>query len=158
MNTTSKPFIIDEWLWHDLSRENGEEKLEEAFKFLKFLYEKCDKIATIKDSRFEEKFFNFCERSDHISRKITNFYKSYIFYNSEKYIGVNENECPQIPEDISPKIKPDDQYLVELYYKLQCPIITTDNTLLEISGKHQIQCEHRDNFLPHYIGEQDRQQ
>src|SRR3972149_10319771 len=156
MNATPKPFIIDEWIWHDLPGENGKEKLEEAFKFLEFVYEKCDKIATIEDSRFEKKFFNFCERADLISRRITNFYKNYILYNSEKYIRVNEKDCQQISEDISSKIKPDDQYLVKLYYKLECPIITTDNPLLEILGNHQIQCEHRDNFLPNYIGEGNR--
>ena len=40
MNDTSKPFVIDEWIWHDLSGENGEEKLEEASKFIEFVYEK----------------------------------------------------------------------------------------------------------------------
>jgi len=156
MNTSPKPFIIDEWIWHDLSGENGEEKLKETSKFIKCVYEKCDKIATIENSRFEKKFFNFCKRvgqADHISRKITKFYFGNIFYNSEKYIRVNEKECQQISEDISSKIKPDDQYLVKLHYKLQGLIITTDNPLLEILKKHQIQCEYRDNFLPNYIGE-----
>lgn len=147
MNTSLKPLIIDEWIWHDLSGENGEEKLKEAFKFLEFVYEKCDKIATIKDSRFEKKFFNFCERSDSISREIVKFYMGFIFYNSEKYISVNEKECPQIPEDILLEDS-DDYYLVKLYYKLQCPIITTDSDLLKLRNK--LQCEHRDNFLLHY--------
>lgn len=156
MNTTSKLLIIDEWIWHDLSGENGEEKLKEAFKFIEFVYEKCDKIVTKTDSKFEKKFFNFCERSDLISRKITNFYKNYILYNSEKYIGVNEKECQQISVDISTEIKPDDQYLVKLSYKLQGPIITTDNPLLKILEKYKIRCEHRDNFLPNYIKEKSR--
>lgn len=151
MNVTSNRFIIDEWIWHDLAGENGEEKLKEAFKFLKFVYEKCDRITTIENSRFEQKFFSFCERTDLKSRKIVRFYRGFIFDNSEKYSRVKANQCQDISQDISSKIKPDDQYLIKLYNKIQCTIITTDNPLLEILRSHQIQCEHRDNFLQHYI-------
>lgn len=156
MNNTSKLFILDEWIWHDLSGENGEEKRKEAFKFLEYVYEKCDKIATIKASKFEKKFFNFCRQTDLNTRRIANFYKNNILYNSEKYIRVNEDECQKLSEDILSKINPDDQYLVKLYYKLQCPIITTDEKLLEILRAHQIQCEYRDNFLSSYIGKESR--
>jgi len=156
MSNTSKSFIIDEWIWHDLSGENGEEKRRESFKFLHLVFEKCDKIATIKNSKFEKKFFNFSERTDPFSHKIMKFYRNYIFYNSEKYIRLNDEECEQISEDIPSEINQDDHYLVRLYYNLHCPIITTDNPLLKVLENYQIQCEHRDNFLPHYIGEENQ--
>lgn len=155
MKTTSKPLIIDEWIWHDLSGENGEDKRKEAIEFLETVYKKCDKIATVKDSKFENKYFNFCQRTDNICRNIIRYFKSYIFFNPEKYISINEEECQQIPENVSSKINPDDCYLVKLNYKLQCPIITTDNPLLKILEEQQIQCKHRDNFLQSYIEKKD---
>ena len=48
--------IIDEWLWHDLAGENGEEKQKEAFRFLECIFKICDKIAIMENSPFIKKF------------------------------------------------------------------------------------------------------
>lgn len=152
MSNISKEFIIDEWLWHDLSGENGEERQCEAIKFLESIYDKCDKIATISQSKFEKKFFDFCKRKDLKSHKIAKFYKNKIFHNSKKYSRVNEQELNEIPGNIISEVNPDDKYLIKLYYKLQSLIITTDDALLKICKRHGIKCEHRDSFLDHYIG------
>jgi|YelNatPaOPRAMG01_1025707.scaffolds.fasta_scaffold175363_2 hypothetical protein len=151
MSSDSEPIIIDEWLWSDLSEENGKQNREEAFEFLECLYKKCDKIATIRGSKYEKKFFDLCKHTDNISRAIIRFYKGYILDNSEKYITINEEECDQLSEDISPKINIDDQYLIKLYFKLQCTIVTTDKRLLGTLKEHNIKCEDRDIFLPEYI-------
>ncbi len=151
MTGNSEPIIIDEWIWSDLSGENDEQKRKETFLFLDCLYNKCDRIATIRGSKYEKKFFDLCERTDSISREIIRFYKGYIFDNSEKYIAISEEECDQLPKNISLKINVDDQYLVRLYFKLQCTVVTTDKRLLDPLREHNIKCEHRDNFVPEYI-------
>ncbi|MCL4557980.1 MAG: hypothetical protein M1491_05020 [Deltaproteobacteria bacterium] len=151
MTGNSEPIIIDEWLWSDLSGENGEQKLKETFLFLDCLYKKCDKVATIRGSKYEEKFFNFCKHSDNISRKIIKYYKDCIFYNSQKYIAAAEEECQQFAEDDLSNVKDDDRYLVKLCFKLHCTFITTDKPLLNTLKAQKIQCEHRDSFLEEYI-------
>ncbi len=160
MSGSSRLFIIDEWMWHDLSGENGVEKQRETLRFLELLYNKCDKIATIKSSRFEEKFFDFLKSAeDIISREIAKFYKYNIFYNSEKYL--REEETQTVSENTLSEIKLDDRYLAKLYYivkrqhKIECLIITTDEPLINVLTKHKIQCEHRDSFLHRYISEKE---
>lgn len=150
MSSASKILILDEWVWADLGGENGKICFEETYEFINSVYKKCDKIATMKGSKFERKFFNLCKRTDINCHTVIRIYKNYIFHNLDKYISLNEEDCQQIPQDILSEVNIDDHYLLKLQYRLQCSIITTDNQLLGILRKHQIPSDHRDNFIRHY--------
>ncbi|MEO0253755.1 MAG: hypothetical protein ABIM13_06785 [candidate division WOR-3 bacterium] len=154
MKKVKKPmpqiFIIDEWLWSDLNGENGQEKQKEAVDFLEGLYNKCDKIAVARASKFQEKEWDFSKyaTSDAVKRGIARFYFKAIHFNSQKYeeIYIEEVEEPDIN-----RLKPDDAYLIKLYRKTKAPIITTDTKLKSILESRNIPCELRDEFLKKYL-------
>lgn len=142
-------FIVNEWLWSDLKGANGKEKQEETFSFLENLYERCDKIAVAKSSKFQQKEWDFSENAiDTKKRGIARFYFGYIRYDPLKYKEVNgEGEEVAVVENVNP----DDVYLVKTHYKTKAPIITTDNKLIDALQAKNIPCKHRDQFLQEYL-------
>ncbi|MHA2612170.1 MAG: hypothetical protein V2G33_07290 [bacterium JZ-2024 1] len=146
----SRIFIIDEWLWSDLNGDNREKKQKEAFCFLKTLYEKCDRIAVAKGSKFQQKAWNFSKNAalDAMKRKIAKVYFNKIRINSLKYeeIDIEGEEGVDLEG-----INPDDIYLVRTYYKTMAPIITTDNKLMDFLKSRSIPCKLRDEFLQEYL-------
>jgi len=145
----SEIFIINEWLWSDLNGDNGKEKQKEAFYFLETLYERCDRIAVARGSKFEQKGWDFSTNAtDPIKREIARLYFGKIRVNSQKYEEVDiEGE-----EGIDLEgINPDDLYLIKTYYKIRAPIITTDNRLMNFLKSKGIPCKLRDAFLQEYL-------
>lgn len=141
-------FIVDEWLWSDLNGENREQRQEEAFRFLKTLYDKCDRIAVAKGSRFQEKEWQFSKCADVIKRKIQRFYFGYIRLNTQKYDEVDIDWEEEIALE---GINPDDVYLVKTYYKTKALIISTDAKLMSVLQSKGIPCKPRDIFLQEYL-------
>jgi len=141
-------FIINEWLWHNLNNDNGEEKQKEAFFFLETLYERCDRIAVAKGSKFQQKEWIFSSNAtDVMKRKIARLYFGKIRSNSQKYeeVDIEREEGFDLEE-----INPDDLYLVRIYYKSKAPIITRDNKLMNCLESKGIPCKLRDAFLQDY--------
>lgn len=140
-------FIIDEWFWHDLAGENGEERQKEAFMFLKCIFKICDKIVIMKESPFIKKFWHF---SKTILPEIIKFFKNCFLFNSEKCKLVDYTDKYTLSD-----VKPDDLYLYNLYYILEDEIdkcvITTDKPLIEVFRKNGLKIEYRDEFLKGYL-------
>lgn len=147
----SEIFIIDEWLWSDLNGDNGTQKQKEAFSFLETLYEKCDKIAVAKGSKFQQKAWDFSrkasEDADTTKRRTARVYFYDIMSNPQKYkeVDIEGEEWPDLGD-----INPDDHYLVKTHYKTNATIITTDNKLMKILESKGIPCKLRDEFLKKY--------
>lgn len=145
----SEIFIIDEWLWSDLNGDNSEQKQEEVINFLKTLYKRCDRITVAKDSKFQQKEWDFSRNAtDPIKREIARLYFGKIRINSQKYEEVDiEGEEGFDLEGINP----DDLYLVKTYYKIGASIITTDNKLMNVLKSKCIPCKLREAFLQEYL-------
>lgn len=149
----AETFIIDEWLWSDLNGDNGKERQKEAVNFLKALFEKCDKIAVAKYSKFQEKEWDFSKKAhlDIVKHKIAKFYFFNIRLNSQKYEEVDIEDINNKEEIDVRNINRDDVYLVRTYHKVNALIITTDTKLKNILDDKNIQCKLRDKFLGSYI-------
>lgn len=146
-------FIVNEWLWADLNGDNGKERQGEAFSFLETLYNKCDKIAVARSSKFQQKERDFSGNAiDEIKRKIARFYFGYIKFNSLKYKEVDIKDIKEEGAGLK-NVNPDDVYLVKTHYKTEAPIITTDNRLIDTlqSKNINIPCKQRDQFLKEYL-------
>lgn len=145
-------FIIDEWLWSDLSGENGEEKQKIALFFIEKLFRKCDSIAVAKDSRFQEKEYSFSKSAsnDVVKRGIARFYFAFIRSNSQKYKEINIEE-EENKMDLT--INLDDIYLIKTYNRTKASIITTDTKLKKELDARNIPCRLRDEFLTNYLNE-----
>ncbi len=137
--------IIDEWLWHDLAGENGEEKKKEAFMFLIHILKICDKIAVMENSPFVKKFWDFSKVLD---REVIKLFKNGFLLNSDKC-----KLCEYTDSYTLPEIKPDDLYLYNLYCILEEEkwVITTDRPLIEVFKKEGLKAYHRDEFLSDYL-------
>ena len=140
--------IIDEWLWHDLSGENGSQKQKETFEFFECIYKICDKIAVMRDTPFLTKFFKLAKSS-----KMRGIIKIFDVYNSQKVLFLESQE-----DDVDlpgVKIKPDDIYLYNIYNCVegQKCIITTDKPLIEEMKSKGIEIYHRDEFLYKYLSQ-----
>jgi len=141
-------FIVDEWLWHDVRGENGEKRRAEAFRFLETLYEKCDMLVTLKQSPFEQKFFETCKHAEVRTRAIVRFFRFHIYSNQEKYLALQEDDCSFVLEGVT--VNPDDVYLARLAASGYGTVITSDHPLMQILQERNIPCVHRDELLGQY--------
>ena len=146
--------IIDEWLWADLSGENTRDAQREAFKFLQAIYSKCDRVVTVKGSRFDQKLFGLWSQRDITRNRIARFYKDSFRYNSDKTVILEENELEELPEQLAAEVKDDDQYLVRAYLTSNASeFVTTDNDLKDVLIRHGIASKHRQEFVLTYISQ-----
>ena len=68
--------VLDEWLWSDLAGENTVNEQQETFEFLGAIYNKCDRIVSVRGSRFDQKFFELFRHSDVIRLGFAKFFKA----------------------------------------------------------------------------------
>ncbi|MGB9638436.1 MAG: hypothetical protein ACPL1F_03960 [bacterium] len=70
-------FILDEWIIEDLRGINKEEKQKQSFLFLEKIYQKCDKIVVVENSKFFDKIWKLSEEAcnDILKKKNNCFYK-----------------------------------------------------------------------------------
>jgi len=151
--------ILDEWIFHDLQNDNGEDKQRESVQFLEKVKEKCDKIVFINESKFSKKFYSFSKYASKATEFRTKFkFLKYEFYlNSQKTIHISLSEIKQNDYNLdSSDINVDDRYLPLCYYKLkelneELIIITTDEKLKELLSHKDISITMRDDFLNKYL-------
>ena len=144
--------VIDEWLWSDLAGENTKAGQREAFQFLEAVYNKCDRIVTVRGSRFDQKSLGVFKLNDVIGILILKFFKDRFWFNSMKTVILEEDQLPQLPENLCKEVKPADQYLVRAFIACGASeIVTTDNPLKDALIRNGIDCKHRCDFVPAYI-------
>ena len=146
--------VIDEWLWADLAGENTKVKRREAFQFIEAIYNKCDRVVTVKGSRFDQKSMGLFKHPDVIGLLILKLFKGQFWYNSNKVVILDEDDLPELPEQLATEVKDDDHYLVRAYLTGQVSeIVTSDGPLMKVLTRHNIPCKHREEFVPAYISE-----
>lgn len=156
--------ILDEWIFHDLQNENGNDRQRETFQFLERIKEKNnDKIVWIKNSKFEDKYWNLSKLS---SRKVElrkkfKFLENSFRFNSckTKFLNLQHLQNISINDNIDKilkKIKADDHYLVLSYFYLRrenqkCIIVTTDEKLKNILEPEGVIIKLRNEFIKQYL-------
>ncbi len=145
--------VIDEWLWADLSGSNTPKNQEEALEFLESIFQVCDRIVSVKGEQFNQKAVNFWQYSDLNCRRIARYYTEKFMYNPAKLLNLERAELESVPEHISQKVRhQDDYYLIQAYLTAGASVIvTTDSDILGAGINGDINCQHRDEFVPSYI-------
>ena len=152
-------FILDEWIFHDLQNDNGEDKQRESVLFLEKVKEKCDKIVFISESNFSNKFYSlskYASKGPEFKTKLKLFKNSF-YFNSQKSIQISLNEIKQNDYNLDlSNINVDDQYLPLCFYKLKelnedLIIITADEKLKDLLSSKDISIKMRDDFLNKYL-------
>jgi hypothetical protein len=145
--------VIDEWLWADLSGSNTPKNQVEALEFLEAIFKVCDRIVSVKGEQFNLKAVNFWQFSDLTCRRIAKYYTEKFMYNPAKLLNLEPADLESVPEHISQKVRhQDDYYLIQAYLTAGASVIvTTDSDILGAGINGDINCQHRDEFVPLYI-------
>lgn len=153
----SVPIIIDEWLFSDLNRENGEEKQRQAFYFIIKLVSICDRIVILKESPFHEKIKAFSKLSkyclDPATRGISHYFRETITLNSLKAEYIERSQIKPLPRDLSKIVPRKDEYLLQLYLAVEDTFIVTSDGKLKkkLIAQKSIKIRMRDEFIKEYL-------
>jgi hypothetical protein len=141
-------FVVNEWLWADLSGANGLLAQSEAFNFIQSFPAAQHKIVVIEGSAFDQKAWALCKNSNPIVQRIAAIYVTSIRQNRDKCLILRVGSVSPLPDEIAATIKPDDRYLVEAQLQVQDSIVvTTDNPLHEALAKAGLKSISREDFL-----------
>jgi hypothetical protein len=154
----SVPIIVDEWIFKDLSGEEGEEKQVQAITFLYKLEEICDRIVVLSGSPFEKKMNQFlaAENDSVRFKSAKRVFLDLIHLNSLKKYILDESDVTELPAFLPPLIDTgDDHYLFKAYEKLKnkgCFILTCDNRWKHNElRKKGFRIKLKDSYLPEYL-------
>jgi len=151
----SQRFVVNEWIFHDLSGENGWEAQDETFRFLQRVKERCDTIAVLRGSRWTEKAFELMTLSEQTARRLSKFLHLEILQNSKKCQYIDPGQIKGLPQDILANIPADDAYLFELYHSVGADVlVTTDEHLVQAASSlpdFDFTIRLRAAFVPEYL-------
>lgn len=150
---SSTPLILNEWVIHDLSGENGQERQTETYQFLERVERKCDHLVLLRGSSWMTKAFQLMKESDERLVYYSKFLQGSFLSNLSKCKIFDTNEIAAIPRNVQAVVPSDDSYLIALYLtEPKSIIVTTDVKLVEALSKlSNITVRLRDEFLTDYI-------
>jgi hypothetical protein len=145
-------FVINEWLWHDSSGENGVEAQRQALGVIQGLANSDHRIVVIEGSPFDRKGWALCGSSDTVVIGIAKIYRNTIRLNSDRCVLLKAAEAAELPEDLAGAVKPDDHYLVRAQRSWpEAVLVTTDQPLREAVLRYGMKCLSREEFLAGYL-------
>jgi hypothetical protein len=145
-------FVVNEWLWADLSGANGVLSQREAFKFVERFPSTQHQIVVIEGSAFDQKAWALCKNNNPIVQRIAAVYVTALRQDQDRCLILAAGSVNPLPHELAAVIKPDDRYLVEAQLSVPGSIlVTTDNPLREVLGRAGIKSISRDEFLEAYL-------
>ncbi|MCY3944972.1 MAG: hypothetical protein OXF44_01640 [Anaerolineaceae bacterium] len=178
----SRWFIINEWLFSNLSGERDSDqddpeilnqRKEESVRFLELLFDrKEDGIVVPRDCPWIRKAYQWADRANKASFRDQLLSKRFfreVLLQPTRRIELEQGDLKDLPpelrrlirthkeEEIDEYINDEDEYLLLTW--LSSPvrieyIVTTDTALQDALAKHYpaIKTRHRDDFLAEYLG------
>jgi len=149
----SQNIVVDEWLLHDLSGENGPKAQGQAYRFLSKLKNKCDRLVVLRGSVWVKKAYALMKSLDPDVRRLSKFLHRGILQDLQKCRYFEANEIRSLPEDVAGTIPRKDVYLVEAYCSSAADMfLTTDETLYDVlRDMRNVNARLRDEFLAAYL-------
>ena len=145
-------FLLNEWLFHDLLLENGEEKFQETKSFLRRLRDSEDSLIHPDEPRWIQRSYSLMSREDVRSRSVSRLLHS-ILRDSDQTVRVNSEEMGLVPEASYEGVPSEDIYLVQAYICGEADLlVTTDEPLRQaLAHDPNINCQMREDFLKSYL-------
>jgi hypothetical protein len=145
-------FVINEWLWSDLSGENGTQRQRETFIVIERLPASDHRIVVIERSPFDQKAWSLCKNANPIVQRIASLYVTTVRQNTNRCLILTQELLVALPENLASSTKPDDHYLVQAQLSVDGAIlISTDNPLREATGRAGLRSLSREEFLDTYF-------
>lgn len=146
-------FVINEWLWADLSGSNGLQAQREAFSVIEKLPASDHRIVIIEGSSFDQKAWKLCKSTNPmIVQRIAGAYVTNVRQNSDRCLILKPEAAAALPDELASATKPGDHYLVQAQLSvIGAVLVTTDKPLREAVGKAGLSCSSREEFLSTYF-------
>lgn len=150
------PFVLNEWIFHDLLGENGIQAQRETGLFVLALVESEDRIVVLRPSPWTAKAYHLMKATGPLERIFSKLLHLQVLQDSERCNYLQESEVPVLPVEIEKDVPPDDLYLFRTLMGGNAKtLITTDTKLLErmspVVQAHGIEILLRDQFLHNYL-------
>jgi hypothetical protein len=146
-------FVINEWLWADLSGGNGPQHQREAFTVIEKLPQTQHQIAVIEGSPFDQKAWNLCKSTNPmVIQRIAGAYVANLRQDSDRCLILRPDALPTIPQQLALATKADDHYLIQAQLSVAGAIlVTTDGDLCDAVNHAGLPCISREKFLTTYL-------
>ena len=146
-------FVINEWLWSDISGKNGLQLQRETFSVIEKLPASDHRIVIIEGSAFDQKAWNLCKSSNPmLVQRIAGAYVANVRANSDRCLILKSEAVVSLPEELASATKADDHYLLRAQLAVTGAIlVTTDAPLQETAIKAGLKCLSREEFLATYF-------
>jgi hypothetical protein len=145
-------FVVNEWLWADLSGANDLLGQRRAFRFIQRFPSTQHQIVVIEASAFDQKAWALCKSNNPIVQRMAAVYVTAVRQDQDRCLILAAGSVNPLPLELAAVIKPDDRYLVEAQLSVpESILVTTDNPLREVLGQAGIKSISREEFLETYL-------
>lgn len=143
--------VLNEWIFHDLWGQNGEQSQREAVQFLRTLVNSTDSLIVPSEPRWTGKANRLMSFLDDRRRRISKVFRS-LYDDSERTIRIQADVTEGVPDDLLSRLPDEDVYLVSAYLLSEADIlVTTDDGLHDaLVNAEPVTCRMRNDFLADY--------
>jgi hypothetical protein len=145
-------FVINEWLWADLSGDNGRDHQLQTVRLIENLVVSDHKVVVIEGSQFDRKAWNLCKSANSLVIQAVVAFVLNIRQNSDRCQILKPEVVAALPDELAAATKPDDHYLIQAQLAVNGAIVvTTDAPLRGALVATGLPCISREEFLASYF-------
>ncbi len=145
-------FVINEWLWADLSGENGRDHQLQIVSLIENLAVSEHQVVVIEGSQFDRKAWSLCKSANQLVVQAVVAFVVSIRQNSDRCLILKPDAAAVLPDEIAVKTKPDDHYLIQAQLAVDgAVLVTTDAPLRAVLDGAGLPCISREEFLDNYF-------
>ena len=143
--------VLNEWVFHDLLGENGQEAFRETSEFLIGFMRSGDKVVVPAEARWKEKAYRLLTMSAPRRRAVSQLFHSLI-RDPSRSILLQPDEIVSTSRDSYDWVPSEDTYLVLAYDSSGADVlVTTDQGLAQAIAEYDgVNCRMRGDFLTEY--------
>jgi hypothetical protein len=141
--------VLNEWVWADLSGQNGQGRQKDVVRLILKLQTGTDRVVVVKGSAFQAKLWRATKSSDPIEIEGARVFKSIVF-DADRCRLIQQSDLAPAPDP--PICKDDDLYLVRAQATVaDSVVVSTDGDLIDAIRRTGGAAEHRDAWLGPYL-------
>jgi hypothetical protein len=145
--------VINEWIFHDLMGENGENRRRESTQFLERLADSQDVLVVMIGTPWTRKAIDLLSHGDMRTRLGSKTLHLKIIQSSRKCLLLSHCVPLMAPAvaDARSKAKAEDRYLVDAYIAGEAEVLVTSDAPLQDILAKVLKVQDRDAFLRLYL-------
>ena len=143
--------VFNEWIFHDLWGQNGEQRQQETAQVLIKLENTRDRFVVPNEFRWVNKANRLMEFTDARRRRISKVFRS-LYDDLERVVKIRPEVAEITPRELRARLPEKDVYLVSAYLTANADVlVTTDVPLHDSLAESEVSCQMREDFLAEYL-------